>query len=178
MLERAFAAGGPCAWVVAATVYGRDHRLRMYLEAHGQPFVVAMPAHEPLWGGGPAYYKASALAPQVAPEPWRRGSAGDGAKGPRWYDGAVVERWRLQQPEAALAWGHSLLVRRAVEDPSDLASYVVFARRQGLSLATLARVAGSRWPIEAALEAATGDGGLDEYEVRKGPAWKRHITLA
>lgn len=178
MLERAFAAGVPCAWVVADTVYGSDRRLRMYLEAHGQPFVLAIPSNEPLWWGGPAYYKASALAQQVAPEQWRRCSAGDGAKGPRWYDWALVALWRLQQTEEELAWGHYLLVRRSVEDPSDLAYYVVFARRVGLSLATLARVAGSRWHIEAAFEAAKGDCGLDEYEVRKWPAWKRHITLA
>jgi SRSO17 transposase len=150
----------------------------MYLEAHGQPFVVAMPSHEPLWWGGPAYYKASALAQQVDPEPWRRGSAGDGAQGPRWDDWAWVELWRLQQPEEAWAWGHYRLVRRAVEDPSDLAYDVLFARREGLSLAPLARVAGSRWQIEAAFEAAKGDWGLDAYEVRKWPAWTRHMTLA
>ena len=71
-----------------------------------------------------------------------------------------------------------MLVRRSVEDPSDLAYYVVFARRDGLSLDMLVRVAGSRWRIEAAFEAAKSDCGLDEYEVRKWPAWKRHITLA
>jgi SRSO17 transposase len=178
MLERAFAAGVPRAWVVADTVYGGDRRLRMYLEARGQPFVLAIPSNEPLWWGGPEYYKASALAQQVVPEQWQRCSAGEGAKGPRLYDWALVELWRLQQTAEDLAWGHYLLVRRAVADPSDLAYYVVFARRQDLSLEAVVRVAGSRWQIEVAFEAAKGDCGLDEYEVRKWPAWHRHITLA
>jgi SRSO17 transposase len=178
MLERAFEAGVPRAWVIADTVYGGDRRLRMYLEARGQPFVLAVPADEPLWWGGPAYYKASALAQQAAPEQWQRCSAGEGAKGPRLYDWALIELWRLQRTAEEWAWGHYLLVRRSVEDPSDLAYYVVFARREGLSLETLVQVAGSRWQIEAAFEAAKGDCGLDEYEVRKWPAWKRHITLA
>lgn len=55
MLERAFAAGVPRAWVVADTVYGGARRLRMYLEARGQPFVLAIPSNEPLWWGGPEY---------------------------------------------------------------------------------------------------------------------------
>jgi SRSO17 transposase len=178
MLERAFEAGVPRAWVVADTVYGSDRRLRMYLEAHGQPFVLAVPSNEPLWWGGPEYYKASALARHVGPEQWQRCSAGDGAKGPRLYDWALVELWRLQWTAAEQAWGHYLLVRRSVEDSSELAYYVVFAQRAGLTLDTLAQVAGSRWSIEAAFEAAKGACGLDEYEVRKWPAWKRHITLA
>jgi len=178
MLERAFEAGVPRAWVVADTVYGGDRRLRMYLEAQGQPFVLAVPANEPLWWGGPTSYQARALAQQAAPEQWERCSAGEGAKGPRLYDWALVELWRLQLTAEEWVWGHYLLVRRSVEAPSDLAYYVVFARRDGLSLDMLVRVAGSRWRIEAAFEAATSDCGLDEYEVRKWPAWKRHITLA
>jgi SRSO17 transposase len=178
MLERAFAAGVPRAWVVADTVYGSARRLRMYLEACGQPLGLAVPSNEPLWWGGPEYYKASVLARQVAPERWQRCSAGHGTKGPRLYDWALVELWRLQWTAEEQAWGHYLLVRRSIEDPSELAYYVVFARRAGLTLDTLVQVAGSRWHIEAAFEAAKGACGLDEYEVRKWPAWHRHITLA
>lgn len=39
------------------------------------------------------------------------------------------------------------------------------------------RIAGSRWSIEDCFEAAKGEVGLDEYEVRKWDGWHRHITL-
>ena len=40
------------------------------------------------------------------------------------------------------------------------------------------RVAGSRWTVESSVEAAKGEVGLDQYEVRSWTAWYRHITLA
>jgi hypothetical protein len=40
------------------------------------------------------------------------------------------------------------------------------------------RVAGSRWTIEVAFEAAKGEVGLDQYEVRSYHGWYRLITLA
>ena len=46
------------------------------------------------------------------------------------------------------------------------------------ALATLARVAATRFRIEQLFEEAKDDVGLDHYEVRTWPAWHRHITLA
>ena len=40
------------------------------------------------------------------------------------------------------------------------------------------RVAGTRWTIEECFEAAKGEVGLDQYEVRSWTGWHRHITLA
>ena len=70
------------------------------------------------------------------------------------------------------------MVHRNLEDPTDLAFYVVFAPREGTLLEVLARVAGMRWHIESCFEAAKGECGLDEYEVRQWDAWHRHITLS
>jgi SRSO17 transposase len=39
-------------------------------------------------------------------------------------------------------------------------------------------VAGRRWTIEAGLEEAKGEVGLDQDEVRTWTGWYRHITLA
>lgn len=177
MLERALDAGVPCAWVTADSIYGGDRQLRMYLEAREQAFVLAVPSNEPLWLNGPNY-KASEIAGGLAPHAWRRLSAGDGSKGPRLYDWALVELWRLQLSEDEQQWGHYLLVRRSIEEPDELAYYVVFALRAKAVLGELVRVAGTRWQIEVAFESTKGECGLDEYEVRKWPAWYRHITLA
>lgn len=178
MLARAFEAQVPRAWVVADTIYGSDRRLRLFLEEEGQPFVLAVPSNEPLWHGGPTYQRASEIVATLESEAWRRLSAGDGAKGPRLYDWALVELWRLQLTPEERAWGHYLLVRRSLEDSADVAYYVVFARRADVTLEKLAQVAGMRWPIETCFEEAKGECGLDEYEVRRWDAWQRHITLA
>src|SRR5712692_11395662 len=52
LLERALAAGVPAAWVTGDEVYGRDRRLRRWLESEGQPFVLAVPSNEPVWVAG------------------------------------------------------------------------------------------------------------------------------
>jgi hypothetical protein len=100
-------------------------------------------------------------------------SAGDGAKGPRWYD------WRWLPLAAPLEPGRHrwLLVRRSLSAPTELTAYVVFAP-QATALEEVVGVAGSRWTVESSFEAAKGEVGLDHYEVRSWTGWYRHITLA
>jgi SRSO17 transposase len=178
MLARALDAGVPAAWVAGDSVYGNDRRLRVWLEGRRQPFVLAIKATEPLWQDGPHYVAAEASAAALPAGRCQRPAAGMGAKGPRLYDWAWGEVWRLQLTPEERAWGHWLLIRRSIEDPTDLAYYIAFAPRAGTTLATLVAVAGARWQIEAGFEAAKGECGLDEYEVRRWDAWHRHITLA
>ena len=49
---------------------------------------------------------------------------------------------------------------------------------QDTTLADVVQVAGIRWTIESGFEAAKGEVGLDDYEVRSWTGWYRHITLA
>jgi SRSO17 transposase len=51
-------------------------------------------------------------------------------------------------------------------------------RRKETLAEELIRVAGRRWQVEDCFEAAKGEVGLDEYEVRKWEAWYRHVTLS
>ena len=74
-------------------------------------------------------------------------------------------------------WRRWLLVRRSLSAPTELTAYVVFAP-QATTLEEVVRVAGSRWTVESGFEAAKGEVGLDQYEVRSWTAWYRHITLA
>ena len=106
-------------------------------------------------------------------ESWTRLSAGDGTKGPRWYDW----RWLPLAQSSEPGWCRWLLVRRSVSTPTELQAYVVFAP-QATTLAAVVRVAGSRWTIESGFEVAKGEVGLDHDEVRTWTAWYRHITLA
>ena len=108
----------------------------------------------------------------MPPEAWHRLSAGEGAKGPRLYDWAYLP-YRGAPP----GWATGLLVRRKLDEPDELTFHLTLAP-EGTDLATLVRVAGTRWTIEACFEAAKGEVGLDEYEVRSWTGWHRHVTLA
>lgn len=176
MLQRAMDAGVVSSWVTADEVYGGDRRLRMWLEERAQPFVMAVKANEPLWylgADGVRQYRASEIAASLPDDSWHRLSAGEGSKGPRMYEWARVSLFRLQAPE----WDHWLLLRRSLDDPTDLAHYVAFGYSD-VVLEDLVKVAGARWAIEESFETAKGEVGLDQYEVRKWDSWYRHITLS
>ena len=176
MLERAFAAGVRPAWVTGDEVYGGDPALRTYLEGDKQPFVLGVRSNEYVWVDsklGPRQVAVGVVTLGIAPGDWQRLSAGDGAKGPRVYDWARVALARRSEPGR----GHWLLVRRSLDDATDLAYHVVFGPAE-TTLAEMVRVAGSRWAIEDSIEMAKGEAGLDEYEVRRWVSWYRHVTLS
>ena len=176
MLERALESGVPFGWVTGDEVYGSDRNLRLWLEQQGIPHVLAIRSNEKLWAWtekGPRQVRANRLASQVDETGWTRCSAGDGTKGPRIYDWATVAIRPLREPSK----GYWLLARRSVAKPEELAYYVCFGPA-GTALEQLVRVAGRRWPIEECFEEAKGQVGLDQYEVRRGDGWHRHITLA
>lgn len=172
MLQRAQAAGVQLDWVTGDSIYGGDRRLRLWLEEQGQPFVLAVNSNEALWCGM-QQLRADQLAQRLSEPDWYRLKAGDGAKGPRFYDWAALTlpRWG-QDPN----WQHALLVRRNVANPEDIAYYVVFAPANS-TLPDWVDVAGRRWNIEESFQHAKDELGLDEYEVRHYHGWYRHITL-
>jgi SRSO17 transposase len=172
LLTRAFDARVPMAWVTGDSVYGNDRRLRVWLEAQDHAYVMAVSGQEYVWRAGRQYQVKHILA-ALETEGWSRLSAGDGAKGPRWYDWMWLPLAAPWQPD----WRRWLLVRRSLSDPTELTAYVVFAPHE-TTLATVVQVAGSRWTIEKCFEEAKGEVGLDQYEVRGGTGWYRHITLA
>lgn len=178
MIERALDAGVPCGWVTGDEVYGGDRHLRLWLESREQSFVLAVACNEPLWWQGPKSMKAESIAQSLRPQAWKRLSAEPGAKGQRLYDWALAPLWRLQLTPQEQRWGHYLLVRRSLDEKRELAYYVVFAPRAKAKLGKLVQIAGRRWEIEIGFEAAKGECGLDQYEVRRWQGWYRHVTLS
>jgi SRSO17 transposase len=172
MLQRAFAAGVPAAWVTGDTVYGTDRGLRPWLEAEWHAYVLAVPKTHRIWLGE-RHQPAQAAFAGLPAEAWQRLSAGQGSQGPRWYTWA----WIPLSGVTPAGWGRWLLARRSVSDPRELAYYRVFAPAD-TRLEEVVRAAGSRWSIEESFERAKGEVGLDQYEVRHWEAWHRHITLA
>jgi hypothetical protein len=146
--------------------------LRTWLEAQHRAYVLAVSGKEYVWQHG-RQQRVTILLKALPDEGWARVSAGDGAKGPRWYDWLLLP---VAEP-LHVQWGRWLLVRRNVADAADVTAYMVFAP-DATPLAELVRVAGSRWAIEVCFEAAKSEVGLDQYEVRGWAGWYRHSTLA
>ena len=172
MLERAFEAGLQPAWVTGDSVYGDVRGLRLWLEEQKQAHVMAISGKEYVWINL-KQYRISQLLAELPANGWTRLSAGDGAKGPRWHDWLLIPVNRPPQQ----GWRRWVLVRRKLEDPTEVAAFAVFAPA-ATDLEAMVRIAGSRWTIEVIFEEAKGEVGLDEYEVRSWTGWYRHVTLA
>jgi SRSO17 transposase len=187
MLERALDAGVRFDWVTADTVYS-PWSIRSWLEERGQPYVLAVASNQKVWAWlerGPRQMSVSEIVAAFKPTAWRRLSAGAGSKGERVFEWAWVNALELMRPAVKIGMGpviaegfeRHVLARRSLEDHSDVVFYVVFAPL-GTTLEEVVRVAGSRWAIEVGFEAAKGEAGLDEYEVRSWTGWYRHVTLS
>ena len=179
LVERALDAGVPAAWVVGDEVYGADSTFRFPLEARGQAYVLAVRSTQPLstWPpyGPPDYLTVAELAAAVPAGAWSRLSCGDGAQGPRVYDWADAPVRPALRDDAA--WVHAVLLRRHPERTDEIAFYLVYCPAD-TPLQEVARAAGARWTIDDAFKLATGQVGLDQYEVRGWRGWHRHVTLA
>ncbi len=164
LVRRAVAAGVPFAWVTADEAYGDNGPLRGSLEEEGIAYVLAV-ARDHLVATPTGPRRADVLAAAGA---WSRLSCGNGAKGRRWYDWAL---FATSRPEI------SLLVRRSVARPSELAFYLCHTP-QPAPLAALVKVAGTRWCVEECFQAGKNEAGLDHYQNRLYKAWYRYVTLA
>jgi SRSO17 transposase len=171
MIERALANGMPVRWVSGDSVYGNDGKLRLWLEEHQVAHVLGVSGNHFVIIGW-KQQKVSRVAAQFLPEDWHRLSAGQGSKGPRWYDWAAVQINSMIE-----GWARWLLVRRSVDDPQERAYYRVFAPAE-TTLKEMVAVAGKRWAVEECFATAKGECGLDQYEVRNWTGWHRHVTLA
>jgi SRSO17 transposase len=172
MIERAVAAGVPTRWVTADAVYGSDYHFRIALENKGLGYVVAVRTDFAVWTGF-RQVRAKALLAEVPADAWLRLSCGDGSKGPRLYDWALL-RTNSPEPKTYARW---LLIRRGVSDPNEVAFFAC-GGPPATTREDLVRIAGRRWTIEEDFELAKGDCGLDEYEVRSWDGWYRHVTLS
>jgi SRSO17 transposase len=174
MIIRALDAGVPAAWVTGDEVYGADSTLRAELERRGIGYVLAVACDHRVLAGGDSYC-ADALRRRVPARAWQLVSAGQGAKGHRYYHWAFI---RLDGGDAspggqAQRW---LLVRRN-RKTRELAFYHCWTPHP-VSLASLVRVAGRRWTIEERFRTGKGLCGLDQHQVRRWRSWYRWTTLA
>jgi SRSO17 transposase len=174
MLARALDAGVPASWVTGDEVDGADPKLRAFLEGRSIGYVLAVARDHPVVAAGDPW-RADGLAARVPARAWQRISAGQGAKGHRYYDWAFVqldpgERDRSDPGQ------HWLLLRRN-RKTKELAFYHCWMPRP-VPLAVLVRVAGRRWTVEERIQTSKGLCGLDQHQVRRWRSWYRWATLA
>jgi SRSO17 transposase len=159
---------------VADTVYGHSTDLRLFLQEHGYAYALAVPSIEVICvqtRDGPLLSQVGSIAHQLRAHDWQRLSMSQGTKGERLFDWA-----RLPWMQGGSVDGrHWLLIRRCLDDPQELAYYLVWAP-PATPLCTMVHAVGARWHIEEDLQ-VTKDLGLDQYEVRSYVGWYRHITL-
>jgi SRSO17 transposase len=150
-------------------VYGADPGLRADLERRQAGYVLAVAAsHQVVTAAGPCQArKIAACLPRRA---WQRYSAGEGAKGHRYYDWA----WVAIDPGQP---GHRWLLIRRNRRTREPAFYRCCSPRH-VPLAALVKVAGIRWTTEENFQAGKGLAGLDEHQVRRWDSWYRWTTLA
>ncbi|MGW3636026.1 IS701 family transposase [Streptomyces sp. NPDC005122] len=169
MIERFLDAGHHVGWVTGDEVYGGNPKLRSALEERGMGYVLAVACSAEV-ATRAGKFRADALAAKLPRRAWQKLSAGQGAKGQRFYDWAVIDL------AARASGGRQLLIRRN-RTTGELAYYRCHSV-QLVPLNTLVRIAGSRWRVEETFQAGKGLAGLDEHQVRRYPSWSRWVTLA
>ena len=150
-------------------VYGADPDLRNELEKRGIGYVLAVACHRTVTARQRTY-RADALAARVPASGWQRYSAGEGAKGHRYYDWALISLGN-----DGPGFRH-LLVRRSLST-GELAYYRCYASRH-VPLPVLVKIAGRRWTTEENFQAGKTLTGLDDHQVRTWTSWHRWTTLA
>ena len=168
MIARTLDAGALARWVAGDEVYGADPGLRSDLERRQIGYVLAVAkTHQVATSSRACQAGALTRLPRSA---WQRYSAGEGAKGHRYYGWAWIS---IQPGQPGCHW---LLIRRN-RTTRELAFYRCYSPRHVL-LPVLARVGGQRWRTEENFQAAKGLAGLDEHQVRRWASWYRWTTLA
>lgn len=195
MLRQARAWGHLSAeWVTGDDEFGKSPAFRDGVAAAGWRYVLEVPGNTPVWAVATTWetpaYSGRGRPPQPRPvaderreareravalpaESWQELQVGDGAQGPRSYRFASerVRESRDGQPGAEL-W----VLHKQNLDGTQARTFFANAPAD-TPLATLARVAMSRWPIETEFASGKSQVALDEYEVRRWPGWQHHIVM-
>jgi SRSO17 transposase len=176
MITAALDAGVPAGWAAADEAYGNNAAFRTHLREHRLGYVLAVSrSHLVPLDGGKTRVRADRIAADLPASAWQRRSAGAGSKGPRFYDWAWLDDV-CTDADPDDGGHHSLLIRRNTTT-GELAFYRCWTPKPA-ALAQLVRVAGIRWTVEESFQAAKGQVGLDQHQVRRWDSWHRFTTLA
>lgn len=134
--------------------------------------MLAVRANQYVWAG-PRQATVAALVKALGKRAWHKLTIAEGGKGPRRY----ARAWLAIQSDLGPAWRRWLLVRKGPDGREDLANYIA-ARPARTTLTRLARSAGVRWSIEAAMTSAIWSGGYVAGLPERGWSGKAAVPWA
>jgi SRSO17 transposase len=172
ILAELHAEGSLPPWLTGDEVYGQNPTLRAWCEHpdHQIGYVLGIPRSFLITLGCGTRLRADQAVELVSADGWNYRSAGPGSKGQRDYAWAWI---------ATASDAHSLLVRRSLSDPTDLAFFYCYTPPgRSAPLPVLVHVAGRRWPVEEDFRTGKDHFGLDHSQVRLYTSLMRHLVLA
>jgi SRSO17 transposase len=175
LLGEAIDAEVPFGWVAMDGGYGQYATVRHWCRDRSLRYVVAVPCALMLVDTAGQGIRADQLLTTLKHLHWERRSCGEGAKGQRFYDWACV-RVQVKDEDPAAGFCHTLLIRRSIADPSEVAYFLVHAPH-GTPMPAMVDVAGMRWKIEENNEQGKDLLGLDQYQVRTWTAWHHYVSV-
>jgi SRSO17 transposase len=165
-LKRLMAAGVHALWAAADEVYGRSGKFREACRELGLAYVVIIPCD----------YQVTTAAGTVTPADqaikdavFERRSCGNGTKGPRYSDWALIATARPRE---------FLLIRRLDREENQYTFYLCWAPEgRPATITYFITIAGRRWPVETTFKTGKDTLGWDQSQARTYDAICRHTAL-
>ena len=174
LLDRAHARGIRAAFVTGDEVYG-GRELRRGIRRRGMGYVMAVRANHTLTAGAGRTMTAAEAISMVPARAWHRMRTGQGTKGTRHYDWAMVEVTSDDTPEEHED-GHSILLAQWHRYTGTLSFYRCWTPGPA-PLARLIAIAVARWRIEEDHQLAKQATGLDTGQVTRWRSWHRWTAI-
>jgi SRSO17 transposase len=166
-VKRLMAAGLRVTWAAADEVYGRCGEFRAALRALGLAYVVIIPCDYRVTVARNTVIRADAA---VACAVFEQRSCGNGTKGPRYGDWALI---------ATADPREFLLIRRFPDrDKNQYAFYLCWSPAgRPATMTYFITIAGRRWPVEVTFRTGKDALGWDQCQARTWDAINRHTAL-
>jgi SRSO17 transposase len=164
--KRLMAAGVRAMWAAADEVYGRSGEFRAALRALGLSYVVIIPCDYRVTLAKNTVIRADQA---IADAMFERRSCGNGTKGPRYSDWALL---------ATADPREFLLIRRLDRAENQCTFYLCWAPEDRPATMTyFITIAGRRWPVETTFRTGKDALGWDQSQARTWDAISRHTAL-
>ncbi|MFG2632025.1 IS701 family transposase [Streptomyces sp. NPDC048473] len=174
MLASAHAAGIRTAWVAADEVYG-GRELRCRIRVLGYGYAIAVPtSHRVTTPSGKK--QVTALLERVPKRAWMRLKTGNGTKGERLYDWAVIDVTADDTPPGQ-ADGHSQVLIRRHRRTGTLSFYRTW-HPDPQPISVLVSAVCRRWRVEEDFQGAKGLAHLDTGQVTSWTSWHRWSLMS
>ena len=165
-VNRLAAAGLRFFWVAADEVYGRCGEFRDACRALSLAYVVIIPCDYRVTVAKDTVVRADQAVPGAV---FERRSCGNGTKGPRYGDWALI---------ATADPREFLLIRRADREKNPYTFYLCWAPQDRPATMTyFVTIAGRRWPVEVTFKTAKDTLSWDQSQLRTYDGICRHTVL-